>query len=94
VGIGLGAYFGAHAMSLRSDSNEPGGGCNSNDECDVHGQSLRSNALESATISTVLFAVGGAAIVGGVVLFVAAPSSKSDMSVALGPTGATFRGSF
>ena len=94
VGIGLGAYFGAHAMSLRNESNDVGGGCDANDQCDGHGQSLRSSALDSATISTVLFAVGGAAVVGGVVLYIAAPSPKSDMTVAIGPTGAVFRGSF
>ena len=93
VSIGLGTYFGVHAISLRNESNDPGGGCNASDQCDGHGQSLRSSALESATISTVLFAVGGAAVVGGVVLYVAAPS-RSDMTIAFGPTGATFRGSF
>ena len=93
VSIGLGTYFGVHAISLRNESNDPGGGCDASDQCDPHGQSLRSSALESATISTVLFAVGGAAVVGGVVLYVAAPT-RSDMTVAFGPTGATLRGSF
>lgn len=94
VSLGLGTYFGVHAISVRNQSNDPGGGCNASDQCDAHGQSLRSSALDSATVSTVLFAVGGAAIAAGVVLYVTAPSSHADVAVGLGPGGATFAGRF
>jgi hypothetical protein len=94
VGIGVGTFLGLHAKSLQDESNGPGGGCNASDGCDAHGQDLRMSALGSATASTVLFAVGGAAVVTGVVLYVTAPSSHRDVSVAFGPTNASLVGRF
>lgn len=94
VAMGVGTYFGLHAISLKGDSNDPGGGCNAADQCNAHGMRLRSDAMSSATASTVLFALGGAAVVAGVVLFVAVPSSHADVAVAIGPTGASLGGRF
>ncbi len=94
VAAGVGTYFGFHAISLQRDSNDPGGGCNAANQCNAHGMNLRSNAMGAATASTVLFAVGGAAVVAGVVLFVTAPSSQSAVAVAIGPTGASLGATF
>ena len=94
VGVGVGAYLGLHAKSLQDESNGAGGGCDTNDRCDSHGQDLRMSAISSATASTVLFAVGGAAIATGVVLYVLAPSSHNDVAVALGPSNASLFGRF
>ena len=94
VGIGVGTFLGLHAKSLQDESNGPGGGCNASDACDSHGQDLRMSALGSATAATVLFAVGGAAVVTGVVLYVTAPSSRRDVTVAFGPTSASLVGRF
>jgi serine/threonine-protein kinase len=94
VSLGVGAFLGLHAKSLQDESNGPGGGCDASDTCDPHGQDLRMSALSSATASTVLFAVGGAAIVTGVVLYATAPSSHHDIAFAVGPGNATFLGKF
>jgi hypothetical protein len=95
VGIGLGTYLGLHAKSLQDESNGVGGGCNASDKCDAHGQDLRMSAIGSATASTVLFLVGCAAVVTGVVLYVVSPSSShNDVGVALGPSNASLIGSF
>jgi hypothetical protein len=47
------------------------------DLCDDTGLELRSDARELANVSTVAFALGGAAVVAGVVLFVTAPSGDA-----------------
>ncbi|MEO7110296.1 MAG: hypothetical protein ABI183_07670 [Polyangiaceae bacterium] len=94
VGLGVGAFLGLHAKSLQDESNGAGGGCNASDTCDPHGQELRMSALSSATASTILFAVGGAAVVTGIVLYATAPSSRSDLAVAVGPGNASFIGRF
>jgi hypothetical protein len=94
VGLGVGTFLGFHAKSLQNESNDPGGGCNASDTCDPHGQDLRMSALSNATASTILFVVGGAAIVTGVVLYVTAPSSHHDVAFAVGPGNATILGKF
>jgi hypothetical protein len=52
------------------------------------------SAISSATASTVLFVVGGAAVVTGVVLYLVAPSSHNEVALALGPSNASLVGSF
>ncbi len=94
VGLGVGTFLGLHAKSLQNESNDAGGGCDANDTCDPHGQDLRMSALSSATASTVLFAVGGAAVVTGIVLYATAPSSHHDIALAVGPGNAMFIGKF
>jgi serine/threonine-protein kinase len=94
VGLGVGAYFGIRAKSMQDASNAPGGGCNSaSDVCNPYGQALRTSALDSATASTVLFAVSASAIATGIVLYVTAPS-KGDLTVAFDAMSASLRGRF
>jgi hypothetical protein len=45
--------------------------------CDTEGVALGSTASQHATTSTVLLSVGGAALIGGIVLWVTAPSKKA-----------------
>jgi hypothetical protein len=93
--VGAGAYFGLNAMSLNDDSAAH---CNGNNLCDDTGVGLRDDAIGSATISTVLFIAGGAALTGGILLYVTAPSSPDAAApttgIVLGPSSAAFRTSF
>jgi hypothetical protein len=88
VGIGLGAVFGLNAISKNDESNE--NGCVGND-CTPDAAELRKDAQSAGTISTVAFALGGAALAGGVVLLLTAPHGKSESAptarVSIGPGG-------
>ncbi|WP_394843435.1 hypothetical protein LZC95_41105 [Pendulispora brunnea] len=78
VGIGVGSAFGLMSNSKKNDS-EPH--CNAENRCDETGLGLRDDALKYGTISTIAFIAGGAALVGGVVLFVTAPKAKDASQV-------------
>ncbi len=72
VGVALASYFGIAAKSDLADSNGVGH-CSAQNICNPTGVSDRSSAESAATVSTVLFIVGGAALAGGVVLWLTAP---------------------
>jgi hypothetical protein len=104
VGVGLGSVFGALAIGKKNDSNASGH-CDPSNNCDATGTTLRNEALSDATLSTVAFGVGLAAAVGGVVLWLTAPSStpareardtgarlRLDVSPTLGGAGLALRG--
>lgn len=83
--LGVGVAFGLMAGSANDDAKRECGG----DVNDCRGdlaaaQDLIDGARTKATISTVGFAVGGAALVGGVVLYLTAPA-KRNQEVALVP---------
>jgi hypothetical protein len=78
---GVGGYFGATALSKKSDSAPYCGADGQKDDCYGQGVQLRKDAVSDATISTVLFGVGAAAVIGGVVLWITAPSSKTSATV-------------
>ena len=73
VGIVVGSVFGAKAMSADSDSHAH---CVAPEftRCDPQGIQLGKDAFSAATGSTVGFLLGGAAVIGGVVTFLTAPS--------------------
>ena len=73
VGIGVGAVFGIEAGSKQSESDDH---CREN-LCDAKGVALRNDALRAATVSTIGFGGGAAALLGGTLLLVTAPSGKS-----------------
>jgi hypothetical protein len=79
AGVVVGAVFGVRSLGNNADSDSH---CTvgSPDRCDETGLELRSDARTSATVSTVAFALGGAAVAAGVVLFAAAPSGQSTTS--------------
>ncbi|WP_394832890.1 hypothetical protein LVJ94_40955 [Pendulispora rubella] len=78
VGIGVGTMFGLMSNSKKNDS-EPH--CNANNQCDETGLGLRDDALNYGTYSTIAFIAGGAALVGGIVLFATAPKAKDASQV-------------
>ncbi len=73
VGVGVGAFFGLHAMSSIDQAN-----AHCDDRfCNAAGLSLRDDAKSEATVSTIAFAAGGLAIAGGVALWFTAPKSDA-----------------
>lgn len=79
VGLGLGTYFTVHASSKKSDSLAH---CQKNQPnlCDRTGVDLRNDALSSARLATAFMIGGGVFLASGVVLFLAAPSSRAGAS--------------
>ncbi len=72
--MGGGGFFALRAASKNSDSKDHCSGS----VCDQKGVDLRDQAVMSGNIATALFAVGTAAVVGGVVLyFVSSPSGEA-----------------
>jgi serine/threonine-protein kinase len=98
IGIGVGSYFGLRAMSKNSDAEEF---CNDANVCtDQQGIDLTQEAKDAALISNIGFAVGGAALATGIVLFIAAPGGDSEHAIRVAPrvakngAGLTIGGSF
>ncbi len=94
VGLAVGSYFGLRTFSQKNDA-EPY--CNGT-QCTQPGVDLRNDAKSSATISTIAFAAGVAAVGVGTFLVVTSPSKSSEsasarapsvlwMAPAAGPTG-------
>ena len=72
VGVGVGTVFGLTAISKNDTSNEQG--CVDN-RCPPAAAETRESAQSAGNVSTVAFAVGGAALAAGVVLLFTAPSN-------------------
>jgi hypothetical protein len=75
AGIVVGAVFGVRAANLMDESKPHCVDLNP-DPCDRQGVTLRDQADASAWVSNISIGVGAAAIAGGVVLFLTAPSSR------------------
>jgi serine/threonine-protein kinase len=75
VAVGIGSYFGLRAMSKWDEAKDHCGGTTL---CTRQGVDLHDQAEVSGNVSTVLFALGAAAVGTGVVLFLKAPSSKTE----------------
>jgi len=93
VGLGVGTVFGIGASAKWSDAKSQctayPNGC-SHDALDA-----KSSAQSKATIATVGFIVGGAALAGAAVLwFTASPNREQSVAVGVGPGAAFVRGSF
>jgi hypothetical protein len=75
VGLGAGTVFGLMAKSKYDDSKER---CRPTDEnlCDAQGVELREDARSLGNLSTVGFIVGGVALAGAGVLWIASSDSK------------------
>jgi hypothetical protein len=93
VGIGLGAVFGLRASSKLSDAKSH---CTSYPNvCDQGAKDPDSQAKSAATLSTVFFIVGGAAVATGAVLWLTAGSaSESKVAVGVGPDRLLLKGRF
>ena len=75
VGVGVGSVLGLSAKSSYDDSNKDGH-CLSDNRCDATGKQRRSDASGLATGATIAFVAGSAALIGGAILFFAAPTDK------------------
>jgi hypothetical protein len=93
VGLGLATVFGLRAKSNWNDSKAH---CTSYPYgCDARGLDLHSSASSQATVSTVSFIAGGAALAVGAVLWFSADTGKTDrVALGFGPGAAFVRGSF
>lgn len=76
VGLGLGTFFGLRAMSLWSSSQSE---CASKTSCAQHDQAVsdHDSAMSAATISTIGFLAGGAALAAGAWLFFTSPRAPA-----------------
>ncbi|XXT20955.1 hypothetical protein WME94_05215 [Sorangium sp. So ce429] len=94
LGAGVGVLFGVRAVVKLSESNAAGH-CHDGNICDDVGFERREQAVAAGNLSTVLLLAGGAALAGGVALFLTAPRSEHPSAhVALGPRGIALRGAF
>jgi len=86
VGIAFGAIFGLRA---KSKNDEAASHCRPENPklCDADGVSLGDDAKSAATLSTVAFVVGGAAIAGGIILYVTAPKETTSGRIGLTVAG-------
>jgi serine/threonine-protein kinase len=95
AGVVVGAIFGTDAAGKNTDSLPH---CLPNDitRCDATGVGLRNDAFSAATVSTVAMLVGGAALVGGTITFLTAPSGTAKVQpvVGAGFGGLTLRGTW
>ena len=82
VAVVTGLVFGSLA---RSDLNKSESHCGSDNLCDQTGVDLVADAKSSANISTALVSLGGAALIGGGILWLTAPK-KSDSKLRAMPT--------
>lgn len=102
VGVVVGSIFGIKAVNKNAESL-PHCLPDNTKRCDAQGVALGADALAAAKVSTVGFVIGGAALVGGTIVFLTAPSgppkNKSGLRrieaiplVGLGFGGMTLRG--
>jgi hypothetical protein len=96
VSIGVGSLFGVMAIGKKNDSEAScnvGGVANA---CYPDGAPARHDAAVDSTIATVLFGVGGALVVGGVVLWLLPSHSTSEAraTVSFDLRGVRVQGSF
>lgn len=85
VGLGLGSYFGARAISAKSRSDdECVGGCTAT------GSDLSRDAVRYGNLSTVSFAAGFVAIGAGTYLLLTSTTVQTTARVSLGPNHAIF----
>ncbi|WP_437942609.1 tetratricopeptide repeat protein [Sorangium sp. So ce341] len=94
LGAGVGVFFGVRAVVKLNESNAAGH-CHDGNVCDDVGYEAREQAVAAGDVSTVLLLAGGAALAGGVALFLTAPRpGRPGAHIALGPRGLALRGSF
>lgn len=84
IGVGFGSYFGLRAFSKNSDAESH---CRGAVCSDPRGEALTNDAKDAAALSNVLFGVGLAALAGGAVVYLTAPS-RDTRAVYLAPRAA------
>lgn len=88
IGIGVGAVAGIVALNKRAAADEF---CPSDDACYSPGAALVDEATTIAHVSTIGFAVGGAALAAGLTVLLLAPSDDAELSARVSPLGASLR---
>ncbi len=88
IGIGVGTVAGILALDKRAEADAF---CPSDDACYTPGAELVADATTLAHVSTIGFAVGGAALAAGLVVLLLSPGEDSELSAALTPSGAALR---
>jgi hypothetical protein len=76
AGVAVGSVFGLIALSKNNEALQPQN-CPTSQTCKQSGLSLTADAKDAATVSTIAFGVGAAAVVAGVVLWLTAPTAAS-----------------
>jgi serine/threonine-protein kinase len=86
AGLAVGSVFGLVAISKNNDALQPQN-CPTPRTCKEPGLALTSDAKDAATVSTIAFGVGAAAVVGGAVLWLTAPNASApSAAVRIAPT--------
>jgi hypothetical protein len=75
AGVVVGSVFGVMAGNSNDESLTR---CRTVNFCSEEGLALREDAMDEATISTVMFVVGGVLVAGGVTLVVLSQTAMSD----------------
>jgi hypothetical protein len=77
--IGLGGLVVGSVFGIQTFAKTGAARCSNTDPpmCDAAGLQLQQEANTTANVANVAFAVGGAALIGGLVLFVTAPATKA-----------------
>ncbi len=92
VGLGIGTFFALSASSTWKDAKS---GCNDYPyECTSQALDDRESASSKATVSTIAFIAGGAALAVGTVLWLTAGSGPKQTALGIGPGSVTARGTF
>jgi hypothetical protein len=91
--VGVGSVFGLVVLGNKSDANAH---CPTVTTCDAQGFASGQDAHSAATLSTVLFVAGGAALGAGAILWFTSPSGSKQGHVALdvGPRAVGLEGSW
>jgi hypothetical protein len=90
VGLGVGTYYGVTSLQDHNNAQPHCGPAG----CDATGVSLRNDARQAGTVSTIALIGGGAALLVGIVVYATAPHSSATTSVAVGPGGVIAWGTF
>lgn len=86
VGLGVGSAFGLVAMAKNNEALKPEN-CRTSTACTPMGLSFTQDARDAATVSTIAFAVGGAAIATAVVVWLTSPRGTPPVRVTAGVAG-------
>lgn len=81
AGLGVGGAFGILSLTKRNESNQHCVG----DLCNAEGVSLRDEAIDAGNVATAASIGGGAALLGGILLLVTAPS-RPERSASVTPS--------
>ncbi len=85
AGIGVGTFFGLKANSTYDAPFDDGRCDQASKQCDASGQAAIEDARKQATVSTFAFVTGGVLAVGGVAIFLFAPTGRGS-SMQIAPT--------